>query len=152
MSILWGKDFVEVRTPRQLFEYSVMVDRQNAQNFVLLCSLDSALPEKSSFLLQLFCQGQANDLHKGANHSNIDGSRMNVQRDLACIARFQSRLRSLKYLWSTLPAASARKPHVMWLKFFYNLCCPKKLCFNFVVDMNHQNILTAAILVCCWFK
>ena len=24
---------------------------------------------------------------------------MNVQRDLACIARFQSHLRSLKYLW-----------------------------------------------------
>ena len=98
MSILWGKDFVEVRTPRQLFEYSVMVDGQNAQNFVLLCSLDSALPPKSSFLLQLFCQGQANNHHEGTNHSNIDGSCMNVQRDLAYVTRFQSRLRSLKYL------------------------------------------------------
>ena len=99
MSTLWGKAFVEVRTNRQLFEYSVIVDRQNAQNFMLPCSLDSALPKESSLLLQLFCQGQANDLHEGANHSNIDGSHMNIQRDLARVAHFQSRLRNPKYLW-----------------------------------------------------
>ena len=64
---------------------------------MLLCSLDSALPKESSLLLrQLFCQGQANDLHKGTNHSNIDGSHMDVQRDLARITHFQFRLHSLK--------------------------------------------------------
>ena len=73
-----------------------MVDRQNAQNFVLPCSLDSALSPKPSPTL---LPRSSKDLHEGANHSNIDGSRMNVQRDLACVARFQSRLRSLKYLW-----------------------------------------------------
>ena len=66
---------------------------------MLPCSLDSALPKESSLLLQLFYQGQANDLHKGTNHSNTDGSCMNVQRDLACVTCFQSHLRSIKYLW-----------------------------------------------------
>ena len=56
-------------------------------------------PQKSSLLLHFFCQGQVKDLHEGANHSNIDGSRMNVQRDLACVACFQSHLCSLKNLW-----------------------------------------------------
>ena len=51
---------------------------------------------------QLFCQGQAKDLHEGTNHSNIDGSHMNVQCDLARVARFQSHLHSLKYLWFDL--------------------------------------------------
>ena len=60
-------------------------------------------PKESSLLLQLFCQGEANDLHEGDNHSNIDGLHMNVQRNLARIARFQSRLCSLKYLWSAWP-------------------------------------------------
>ena len=94
MLTLWGKAFVEVRTHRQLSEYSVIVDRPNAQKFMLPSSLDFDLPPKSSSLLHFFCQGQAKDLHEDANHSNIDSSRMNVQRDLACVARFQSRLRS----------------------------------------------------------
>ena len=95
MLTLWGKAFIEVRTNRQLFEYLLIVDRQNAQKFVLPCSLNSALPKESSLLLHLFCQGQANDLHEGANHSNRDGLHMNVQCDLARVAHFQSRLRSL---------------------------------------------------------
>ena len=104
VSTLWSKAFIKVRTHRQLFEYSVIVDRSNAQKFVLPSSLDSALPPKSSLLFHFFCQGQAKDLHEGANYSNIDASCMNVQRDLACVAHFQSCLHSLKYLW--LHAAS----------------------------------------------
>ena len=92
------QELAPVQSSPQL-PYSVIVDRQNAQKFVLLCSLDSTLPKESSLLLHLFCQGQAKDLHGGANHSNIYSSRMNVQCDLALIARFQSRLHSLKYLW-----------------------------------------------------
>ena len=98
VSTLWGKAFVKVKTNRQLFEYSVIVDIQNKRKFVLPCSLDSTLPKESPLPLQLFCQGQANNLQEGANHSNIDGSRMNVQRDLARVVCFQSRLHSLKYL------------------------------------------------------
>ena len=93
-----GKALVEVRTNRQLLEYSGIVDRQNTQKFVLPCSLDSIFPKESSLVLQLFCQGQANDPHEGVNHSNIDGSRMSAQRDLAYVGRFQSRLHSLKCL------------------------------------------------------
>ena len=48
---------------------------------------DSVLPKQSSLLL---CPGQANKIYKGANHSNIDSLRMNVQCDLACDTRFQS--------------------------------------------------------------
>ena len=98
VSTPWGKAFIEVWTHRQLFEYSVIADRQNAQKFVLPCSLDSALPKESFLLLQFICQDQANDLCEGANHSNIDGSCMNVQHDLAHVACFQSHLCSLKYL------------------------------------------------------
>ena len=67
---------------------------------MLPCSLHSALPKQSFLLLQLFCQ--AIDLHEGANHSNIDGSCMNVQHDLTCVTRFQSHLSYLKYLWFNL--------------------------------------------------
>ena len=59
---------VKVKTNWQLFKYSVIVDRQITQKFVhhVPSSLDSALPKESSLLLQLFCQGQANNLHESA--------------------------------------------------------------------------------------
>ena len=50
----WGKAFVEVRIHMQLFEYSVIVDRQNAQKSVLPCSLDSALPKERLFATPTF--------------------------------------------------------------------------------------------------
>ena len=54
--------------------------------------------QRKPFATPTFLQGEVNDLHEGVNHSNIDGSCMNVQSDLAHVAHFQPRLRSLKYL------------------------------------------------------
>ena len=78
-----GKAFVEVRTREATFR--VLSNSRQAKRTKVCATVLTGLhsSQRKLLLLQLFCQGQANDLHEGANHSNIDGLRMNVQRDLA---------------------------------------------------------------------